>query len=441
MGDKKSLVTKAKNIAKKVWYAKNDVVYKMRYHEVKKDKPEYLSNMEDGFLRVRITNQCNGKCRYCGLLSWPEEERRQSMDPKWLYEYMVPLYEKVKMVLITGGDALVAKESYNYFKFLSENYPQITIEMESNGIAFDDKYQRLFADNLVNSHFSINASNEEFFVKSCWDGQGGEYAYNKLTGNIENYLQLLEKENKICFAPHVSMVINKDNHEDVVPFLEYCLDKRFRGINYYFDYTESNMTADYFSDDGKNRETLRTLLEIERLLKNKVFINFRLWIPLKEIETVEKEGYEKNIDKLVEKYPRIYELSKDRSIHDECKSRNELRRKQGKKTYSIEEEFSISMRLEEVNGKNVCFAPWKEIDIYPNGRLDFCGWFHKTLNLNDFIRNEKVDWNEILNHPKFKLGRKDVLEGKFWGCMECCPMNAKHKAVEQICEHALDEYQ
>lgn len=290
-----------------------------------------MSQIEDGLLRVRITNLCNGKCRYCGLLAWSEEERQQSMDPKWLYKYLVPLYNELKLVLVTGGDALVAKESYNYFKFLSEKYPKISIFMESNGIAFDSRYQKLFCDNLVCSHFSINASNEESFIKSCWVGSGGKQAYRKLMSNIDQYLDLLESEEKMCFAPHVSMVINKDNHEDVVPFIELCLKKRFRGICLFFDYTESDMYADYFSDDGKNHETLRTLLEIERLLKNKVMIEFRLWIPLKEIETVEKEGYETDINRLIEKYPVIYKLSLERSIEDEFERRNELRKLHGKK--------------------------------------------------------------------------------------------------------------
>ena len=54
----RSLYNKVKNVARKAWYAKNEVIYRVRSHEVKEDKPEYLSDMEDGFLRVRITNRC-----------------------------------------------------------------------------------------------------------------------------------------------------------------------------------------------------------------------------------------------------------------------------------------------------------------------------------------------------------------------------------------------
>lgn len=111
------------------------------------------SDMDGGLLLVRITNMCPGKCRFCGLLSWSEEERHQSMDPKWLYDYLRPLYERVDEIAITGGDPFVASESYNYMKFLSDNYPQVTIITESNGLPFGKKFQKLAADNLFLTHF------------------------------------------------------------------------------------------------------------------------------------------------------------------------------------------------------------------------------------------------------------------------------------------------
>lgn len=40
------------------------------------------------------------------------------------------------------------------------------------------------------------------------------------------------------------------------------------------------------------------MLELEELLKNKVYLGFRLYVPLKELELAEKSGYEHNIDVL-----------------------------------------------------------------------------------------------------------------------------------------------
>lgn len=224
--------------------------------------------MEGGLLRVRITNKCPGKCRYCGLLSWSEEERRQSMDSKWLYNYLKPLYENVDEILITGGDPFVA------------------------------------AENLFLTHFSLNASNEDVFCRGCWPGEDGRTAYRKIMSNITNYIDLLDKNELMDFAPDYSMVINKDTADDVADFVEKVLKLGCISINMYFDYTESSMSADYFGEPDTSRRALKTLLELERLLENKIHLGFRLWVPLKELELAEKSGYEHDIAVLEKKYGR-----------------------------------------------------------------------------------------------------------------------------------------
>jgi MoaA/NifB/PqqE/SkfB family radical SAM enzyme len=214
--------------------------------EIVPDNPSCAGRMEDGLLRIRITNACNGKCRYCGQLAWSKEEQSKSMDPKWYYEYCKPLYEKIKLLLITGGDAYVARESYNYMKFMSDNYPQITIMTESNGIAFNERFRELASDNLFKVHFSLNASNSAIYQKGCWEGPAGEAAYNKAIENLTEYLALLKSKNMECFAPDASMVINRDTANDVVGFAKLALELKISHVIFYFDYTESNMYSDYF---------------------------------------------------------------------------------------------------------------------------------------------------------------------------------------------------
>lgn len=394
----------------------------LRQTDLKRYEALLESDMEGGLLRVRITNKCPGKCRYCGLLSWSEEERRQSMDSKWLYNYLEPLYEKVDEILITGGDPFVAPESYNYMRFLSENYPQTTIITESNGLPFGEKFQQLAADNLFLTHFSLNASNEDVFCRGCWPGEEGRTAYRKIMRNITDYIEMLDKNGLMDFAPDYSMVINKDTADDVADFVAKVLQLGCVSINMYFDYTESSMSDDYFGEPDTSRRALITLLELEILLKNKIHLGFRLWVPLKELELAEKNGYEHDVAVLEKKYETIHKLSQSRSIIEEHNRRNMIRRERGKRALFLEKEISPTLRKTDIDGKRVCFAPWKEVDIYPSGRIDFCGWISETLNIRDFIYGEEVDWERLLNSPEYKAGRKGVLEDKYSGCMECCPM-------------------
>ena len=85
--------------------------------EILKRHPECKSDLNGGLLRIRITNACNAKCRYCGVRLTFGEEANHAMESSWYYELCKPLYEKLGMIMITGGDAFFAKESYNYMKF------------------------------------------------------------------------------------------------------------------------------------------------------------------------------------------------------------------------------------------------------------------------------------------------------------------------------------
>jgi MoaA/NifB/PqqE/SkfB family radical SAM enzyme len=395
-----------------------------RINAIMNAEPQNNERMADcGILRLRITNRCNAKCRYCGQHCWSEEEQQQEMDPKWYYEYCKPLYEKINMILITGGDAYVAKESYNYMKFMGNNYPKITLMTESNGIAFADRFQQLACEHLFKTHFSINASNAETFVKGCWDGPGGEVAFEKLIANIKCYVNCLKETEKECFAPSLSMVINKDTAHDVVDFARLALSMHAGSLTYYFDYTENNMAAANFGCPETSRPALKQLMEIERVLAKKVHIYFRLWIPFAEAETMQAEVEAMPIGELKEKYRDLLVLADGRSMDEEFAKRNRLRVENGKTALSFKEDYCVTIRLTEIGGKEVCFAPWSEIDLYPNGRIEFCGWYRPTLNIYDFIEENSVNWDHILNSNYYRICRHNILNDNYQGCQTCCPMN------------------
>lgn len=399
-----------------------------RRKQIAMANPDYCTDLASGLLRIRITNACNAKCRYCGVRNTFGVEREHAMEPIWYYEYCKPLYDKVNVILITGGDAFIARESYPYMKFMSENYSRITLMTESNGIAFDERFRRLAADNLFKTHFSVNASNAEVFDQSCW--QGGAGVFPRMLENIREYVKLLQEEDKLCFAPSLSMVINHDNVEDVRNFVQMALELHAWDVIFYFDYSENDMSSDYFSYPEQGRKVLRLLMEIERVLAEHVLVYFRLWIPVKEAAPIQKEVEGVPIEVLKEKYHDLLELCETRSPRVDFEKRNTWRKKLGKNVLTFYEDVAPSLRLTRRNGQQMCFAPWGEIDLYPSGRLDFCGWFVPTLNLNDFVEENQVDWDKILNSFEFMAARKRIVQGNFRGCQVCCPMNSEKNPLE-----------
>ena len=407
--------------------------------------PECTTKLDKGLLRIRITNACNAKCRYCGVRCTFGEEANHAMNPAWYYELCRPIYKNIGVILITGGDAFFAKESFNYMKFMSENYPQITLLTESNGIAFNEKFQELAAQNLFKTHFSINASNAEVFAKSCWDIDDGDSArriFPIMLKNIRHYVEKLKSMGKICFAPDLSMVINKDNVDDILDFVELALELHAGFIVFFFDYTENDMSSDFFTNPAVSRPALKILMELERVLAEKVIVYFRLWLPAKEAEIIQQEVEAIPIEILNKKYEKILKLAENRSIIGEFNKRNELRREIGKNELPLVDDISPTLHLQKFENREICFAPWNEIDLYPDGRMDFCGWFQPTLNIKNFIRKkngkEFVNWDEILNSYEYISARYRILHNNFEGCQVCCPMNSVKNPVESCTKYNLD---
>ena len=390
-------------------------------------EPSLRSTMKDGLLRIRITNTCNAKCRYCGIRAWPEEVQKMSLRNEILYEYGKPLYEKIKILLLTGGDPLITKESLPFCRFISENYPQVTLYLETNGIAFRKEWQRIALKNLMIVHVSVNASNEETFRKGCWEA-GGK-AYQKLTQNIRDYMALLRENGLEVFAPDVSMVVNRDTAKDIRDFVKYALTERLRYCTYYFDYTENNMAGNYFGCPDIARPALRELMKLERVLAGKFFIYFRLWIPLKEAEMMQPQVDAIPIDKLREEYSDILALAKDRSMKSEYETRQALRRSRGKKEFSFEEDWTPTLHQTNTQGKEVCFAPFHSLDIYPDEKFECCGWITPRFDLRSAINNGSVDWDGEYNRLEMVKLRKDILAGRYDICQRCCPLNPNYNEL------------
>lgn len=391
------------------------------------------------FLKLRITNRCPGKCRFCGLKGWTEEERRQEMNPKWYYEYLKPMYPYLKTLALTGGDCFVAKEAYSYMKFISDNYPHITIWTESNGVPFVEKFQKIACDNLFRTHFSVNASNADTFMKGCWEGEKGNQVFDIIIKNIKHYIELLKQNNKEVFAPSISMVVNKDTADDVVDFVKMALTLGVSYVIFYFDYTENDMKSDYFTYPEISRAALRKIMEMERVLRYKFFIFYDLELPMKEMEIGKGWADASGTEALRTKYTELLELAEGRSIEGEFKQRNQIRKIQGKDVYTLEEDYIPELLSLQINGKRICKMPWNGIDLYPSGRVDFCGWHVPILNLYDFIENDAVDWNRIINSKEYKTFRSNILHDDYSGCMKNCPYNGQHKKIKSYFDYLVDE--
>jgi len=376
-------------------------------------------------LRIRITHKCNARCRYCGQSNFHKELQEISLKREVLYEYCRPLYEKIKIILLTGGDPLVSEEGFPFSSFISENYPSITLFLETNGIGFTEKWQRMAADNLMKVHISLNASNEEVYCQGCWAGEQGSKAYQKISKNIRDYMSLLRKMGHGMFAPDVSMVINKDTADDVRAFVKYTLAEGLQYCAFFFDLTENDKSKDYFGQPETSRRALKELMKIERVLAGKFQVFFKLFLPQKELKMMQPEVEAVPLAELNNEYADILEIAKDRSIEAEYEARRAIRKNRGKKELSFMEDLSPFFRQKRIGNKITCANPFHQLDIGVNGYFDCCCLI--TPRFNIYKPEGGVDLERVYNHPAMKRLRKDMLKNCYTLCPPNCPLIPEHK--------------
>lgn len=384
--------------------------------------PSLYAKLENILIRIRISNRCNAKCKFCGLRC--SEVPDIDMDPKWIYDYCAPLYEKADVICFTHGESVMAPRAFELFSHIAEKYPQATISTESNGIGFDSKWQQLAADHLFRTSFSMNAVTEETFLRAVWekDAPGGENAYRISRRNVGDFIQLLERRGLLCFAPCFSMVVSTESMHETIDFIRMALKMKAGFCQFFFELFESPVNMEFF----RKKELHDLLIEIEKikiLLQGHFHIQGDLYAPWGEIAIAKEIASKIPVVEIMKQYQDIYDLAAGRSVFDEYMEREKFRAQAGKKPFSFESDQRVFLQLMPVEGKEVCAHAWKQIDLFPSGGVQFCGWMTKDLlNLQDYIKDDAVDWEQLFNAPEMRLARKQILAGDYRNCMKCCPL-------------------
>lgn len=410
--------------------------------EVQAVNTDYLSDLEGGFLRVRVSHQCNCKCEFCYQEGWSDADQNASIPKKWLYDYCTPLYGRVKTILTGGGEITHAKEGYNFCKFLAEKYPQTNVFTESNGILYDEKWQDLAVKGLFFQHFSLNAACPETYETAVWE-KGGKNIYSKIFNNIVNMCKKWGAQGMGCFNPSVSMVVNQKSACDVYDFVKLSLQLKLKAAWFYFDHREGSVGGSAFVHPEIMEPALKTLMKMERVLAKKFNVYFRLWLPMNSTQKLQTEVEAIPIEELKKEFAELLELANDRDMLKEWEERNEFRKKHNKKTLSVEEDYFPTLHtfekvLADGTCKRTCMAPHRLIDIFANGRLDLCSWMKKPmLKLQDFVKNDTINWAEVLNQPLYRDVRAKALKDDFYYCMDCCPLHPKNPHLNDTMKYGL----
>ena len=414
--DRKHKVVKLLGI--KVKIKKISIKEKIKRFQIRYNKNLYIGIPDNLTLQMSFNNDCNCKCKFCCEEIAVKKEDKAVIPEKWLYKDFLPLYKKTTHLVPTYGEITICKEGYNYLQFIHKNYPEINISTETNGIAFGPKWQELAAENLMRINFSLNAVNEDMYKKTVWDQDG---IYPLIRKNLDNYLAILKQKNCFAFKPSVSIVINQTNYKTVIDFIKLSLEKELQILVFFID----NALFYDHSYDNIIEETFITLLEIDRLIKDKVYLNYRLFVPINNLDELERKVKQKDINELKNKYESILKMTEKLSTLEELYDVRKAKRNEfGKKAYSFYEELhGTTYHKMNYNGKLICQNPWTHIRVRPNGDTAVCSWvpYQEHQNLKNYIRNGLIDWSAYFNNPYRKLLRYNFSQEEYTDCMKNCP--------------------
>lgn len=221
----------------KIKFKKLNLKNKIDYFKIMHDKSLDIGVPDCLTLQLRFNNDCNCRCKSCFAEGATTKDLKM-MSPEMLYEDLKPLYPKTSNIVPTDGEITFHKEGFEYLSYIHENYPEINIFVETNGIAFNEKWQKLAAENLMRVNFSLNAINEEYFKKTVWEKDG---VYEIIKRNLNNYINLLDEKGLGLFRPSVSCVINSTNYEAVDEFVKMALEMKIFSIIFFIDAAENNL--------------------------------------------------------------------------------------------------------------------------------------------------------------------------------------------------------
>lgn len=393
---------------------------KIEDYKIMHDPSLYIGIPDDITLQLCFNNDCNCQCKFCANYKYTAQKRIVIPD-KWLYKYFEPIYKKTKNLVPTYGEITHGKEGFEYLSYISEKFPHINIFVETNGILFDKKWRELACDNLFSVNFSVNAIDEKSFKDTVWEKDG---VFTVVKRNIQDYINLLEEKGLSAFKPSISSVLNSTNYHNVEEFIKMGLKWKLVKVVFMFDIRENNISKLSVKDKENFEKALMTLLELEKLLENKIRLGFRLYMPFKNVDEYEKVVNETPIETLKEKYSEIWDLAKDIDIKKTYLERVKAYKAKNKNLLTYFEFLTgVCWHQKVYKGNAICENPWNHIRLKPDGKLEVCAWrgYRESYKIQQFIENNTINFEKLFNDLFHRKLRKLFAEGNYCGCMKNCP--------------------
>jgi MoaA/NifB/PqqE/SkfB family radical SAM enzyme len=163
-----------------------------------------------------MNNRCNARCTMCMVADYLNDKltKEITLDKFKIIAQNLHL-EKLKAVILSGGEPLLSRDVLDIISFINQCYPHVMVNITTNAIALaPEKAKQLVKMDVNLLSISVNAGTKETYKRVMQVD-----CFERVIENIKHYQALCLKAKK---QPSIwlSFVAHRKNIEDLINFVE-----------------------------------------------------------------------------------------------------------------------------------------------------------------------------------------------------------------------------
>lgn len=181
-----------------------------------------LENIDE--LHVELGYQCNLRCIMCF-----QKDYTQKINPDIWQKKLLPLYPHLKRLIIQGGEPTVIPASKDLVDLALKENKDIKFGIMTNGLLFDEYWQKLFVEHGYSVNFSLNGADKEVHEKINVHSK-----FDKVMKNLQDLIDLRNIQ-KSDLEISISFVIIPENLHQLTDFVELANKLGVEKVRFFFD--------------------------------------------------------------------------------------------------------------------------------------------------------------------------------------------------------------
>ena len=170
---------------------------------------------ENMYVYLIPTLQCNLRHSFCFQRSFSTAK----LEDDILYKKLLPLYEKTACLRLHGGELTTVPKMKDFVKFLGEKYPEMTINLVTNGVLFDEAWCELAAKYNIIINYSLNSISEEGTGKILPTFKSAKKVHTKIHDNLYRLVQT-HKASSRNIINLITMAVCHDTLDEMAPLAQ-----------------------------------------------------------------------------------------------------------------------------------------------------------------------------------------------------------------------------